>query len=99
MKENNKWARIFSVGIGSGASTSLCDGLSRASGGHAAYVLGSDRMQARMQSLVEKSMTDKLILEMVSFPQPSVGSKLSDESRSFQEAILYDQKDWVSNWT
>ncbi|XP_061916040.1 von Willebrand factor A domain-containing protein 5A-like isoform X2 [Entelurus aequoreus] len=52
VKKNSTFHRCFSFGIGEGASTALIDGLAKEGGGHAQFITGADRMQAKvMQSL------------------------------------------------
>ncbi|XP_061828862.1 von Willebrand factor A domain-containing protein 5A-like isoform X1 [Nerophis lumbriciformis] len=52
VKKNSTSHRCFSFGIGEGASTALIDGLAKEGGGHAQFITGADRMQAKvMQSL------------------------------------------------
>ncbi|XP_054651119.1 von Willebrand factor A domain-containing protein 5A-like isoform X2 [Dunckerocampus dactyliophorus] len=52
VKKNSNSHRCFSFGIGEGASTALINGLAKEGGGHAQFIAGADRMQAKvMQSL------------------------------------------------
>ncbi|KAM9811854.1 von Willebrand factor A domain-containing protein 5A-like [Syngnathus typhle] len=52
VKKNSSSHRCFSFGIGEGASTALINGLAKEGGGHAQFIAGTDRMQAKvMQSL------------------------------------------------
>ncbi|KAM7413497.1 hypothetical protein PAMA_020740 [Pampus argenteus] len=52
VKENSGSHRCFSFGIGEGASSALINGLAKEGGGHAQFIIGSDRMQPKvMQSL------------------------------------------------
>ncbi|CAJ1071990.1 Hypothetical predicted protein [Xyrichtys novacula] len=52
VKRNSHAHRCFSFGIGEGASSALINGLAKEGGGHAQFILGSDRMQPKvMQSL------------------------------------------------
>ncbi|XP_061734667.1 von Willebrand factor A domain-containing protein 5A-like isoform X2 [Nerophis ophidion] len=52
VKKNSTSHRCFSFGMGEGASTALIDGLAKEGGGHAQFITGADRMQAKvMQSL------------------------------------------------
>ncbi|XP_054651110.1 von Willebrand factor A domain-containing protein 5A-like isoform X3 [Dunckerocampus dactyliophorus] len=52
VKKNSTSHRCFSFGIGEGASTALISGLAKEGGGHAQFIAGADRMQAKvMQSL------------------------------------------------
>ncbi|XP_077422530.1 von Willebrand factor A domain-containing protein 5A-like isoform X3 [Vanacampus margaritifer] len=52
VKKNSSSHRCFSFGIGEGASTALINGLAKEGGGHAQFITGADRMQAKvMQSL------------------------------------------------
>ena len=41
--------RMFSIGIGQGASTSLVTGIARAGNGKAEFVYGTDRLQAKVR--------------------------------------------------
>uniref|UniRef100_A0A3P9JJ41 VIT domain-containing protein n=1 Tax=Oryzias latipes TaxID=8090 RepID=A0A3P9JJ41_ORYLA len=52
VRENAGSHRCFSFGIGEGASSALINGLAQEGRGHAQFITGSDRMQAKvMQSL------------------------------------------------
>ncbi|KAM9359163.1 uncharacterized protein ABDE67_002317 [Symphorus nematophorus] len=52
VKKNSGSHRCFSFGIGEGASSALINGLAKEGGGHAQFIIGADRMQAKvMQSL------------------------------------------------
>ncbi|XP_019748259.1 von Willebrand factor A domain-containing protein 5A-like isoform X2 [Hippocampus comes] len=52
VKKNSSSHRCFSFGIGQGASTALIYGLAKEGRGHAQFITGADRMQAKvMQSL------------------------------------------------
>ncbi|KAK2834560.1 hypothetical protein Q7C36_015261 [Tachysurus vachellii] len=62
VKSNAKFHRCFSFGIGEGASSELITGLAENSCGHAQFITGTDRMQAKvMQSLryaLQPAVTD-----------------------------------------
>uniref|UniRef100_I3KJ23 VIT domain-containing protein n=1 Tax=Oreochromis niloticus TaxID=8128 RepID=I3KJ23_ORENI len=52
VKKNSDSHRCFSFGIGEGASSALINGMAKEGGGHAQFITGTDRMQAKaMQSL------------------------------------------------
>ncbi|CAI5693966.1 unnamed protein product [Oreochromis niloticus] len=52
VKNNSDSHRCFSFGIGEGASSALINGMAKEGGGHAQFITGTDRMQAKvMQSL------------------------------------------------
>ncbi|CAI5693943.1 unnamed protein product [Oreochromis niloticus] len=52
VKKNSGSHRCFSFGIGEGASSALINGMAKEGGGHAQFITGTDRMQAKvMQSL------------------------------------------------
>ncbi|XP_042072328.1 von Willebrand factor A domain-containing protein 5A isoform X1 [Haplochromis burtoni] len=52
VKKNSDSHRCFSFGIGEGASSALINGMANEGGGHAQFITGTDRMQAKaMQSL------------------------------------------------
>ncbi|XP_060770414.1 von Willebrand factor A domain-containing protein 5A-like [Neoarius graeffei] len=52
VRSNANFHRCFSFGIGEGASSALITGLAENSSGHAQFITGTDRMQAKvMQSL------------------------------------------------
>ncbi|XP_063350146.1 von Willebrand factor A domain-containing protein 5A-like isoform X4 [Pelmatolapia mariae] len=52
VKNNSNSHRCFSFGIGEGASSALINGMAKEGGGHAQFITGTDRMQAKvMQSL------------------------------------------------
>ena len=52
--------RMFSIGIGSGASTSLVKGIARAGNGREEFVHGTDRLQAKVRV---KSILDMLYFD------------------------------------
>ncbi|XP_047675500.1 von Willebrand factor A domain-containing protein 5A-like isoform X4 [Tachysurus fulvidraco] len=62
VKSNADFHRCFSFGIGEGASSALITGLAENSCGHAQFITGTDRMQAKvMQSLryaLQPAVTD-----------------------------------------
>ncbi|XP_058263693.1 von Willebrand factor A domain-containing protein 5A-like isoform X2 [Hemibagrus wyckioides] len=62
VKSNADFHRCFSFGIGEGASSALITGLVENSSGHAQFITGTDRMQAKvMQSLryaLQPAVTD-----------------------------------------
>ncbi|XP_058263689.1 von Willebrand factor A domain-containing protein 5A-like isoform X1 [Hemibagrus wyckioides] len=62
VKSNADFHRCFSFGIGEGASSALITGLAENSSGHAQFITGTDRMQAKvMQSLryaLQPAVTD-----------------------------------------
>ena len=47
--------RMFSIGIGQGASTSLVTGIARAGNGKAEFVYGTDRLQAKVRHTYDVS--------------------------------------------
>ncbi|KAJ8311075.1 hypothetical protein KUTeg_011375 [Tegillarca granosa] len=61
VKRNAHTTRVFSFGIGSGASTSLVEGVARVSGGRATYVRESDRLQSKVISALKCSMEPSII--------------------------------------
>ncbi|KAM9496509.1 von Willebrand factor A domain-containing protein 5A-like isoform 2-T2 [Clarias gariepinus] len=62
VRENADFHRCFSFGIGEGASSALITGLAENGSGHAQFISGTDRMQAKvMQSLrfaLQPAVTD-----------------------------------------
>ena len=66
------------------------EGVAKASGASTAFVLGNDRIQAKVQNLVEKSLLERMVLQRVYFPQ--IGSKLAESSRSFKETPLFEEQ-------
>ena len=60
IKHENK-LRFFSLGIGSGASKSLCEGIAKNGLGSAVYVLGKDRIQAKAIQILDNSSRDGAI--------------------------------------
>ncbi|KAF5908290.1 von Willebrand factor A domain-containing protein 5A-like isoform X1, partial [Clarias magur] len=62
VRENADFHRCFSFGIGEGASSALITGLAENGSGHAQFISGTDRMQAKvMQSLhfaLQPAITD-----------------------------------------
>ena len=54
IKFENK-LRFFSLGIGSGASKSLCEGIAKNGLGSAVYVLGKDRIQAKTMQILDNA--------------------------------------------
>lgn len=60
VKKNSKQARVFSVGIGQGASTALVKGLARAGHGRYEFVQGQDRLQQKVMGLMKFSLQPEL---------------------------------------
>ncbi|CAG2192529.1 unnamed protein product [Mytilus edulis] len=60
VKKNSKKARVFSVGIGQGASTALVKGLARAGHGRYEFVQGQDRLQQKVMGLMKFSLQPEL---------------------------------------
>jgi len=50
------YLRFFSLGIGSGASTELCDGIAKEGRGSGVYVLDNDRIQAKASLILENAI-------------------------------------------
>lgn len=63
-----KGSRIFSLGIGSGVSTALVQGLARATQGHAAFVQDWERLEPVCASLLKKALTPAITNLRISWP-------------------------------
>jgi hypothetical protein len=55
-KANNHIARVFTFGIGSGASTALVNGLAKAGNGSAEFIKENERMQSKVISSLKKAL-------------------------------------------
>lgn len=68
-------SRIFTLGIGSGVSTFLVKGLSRATAGHAAFVQDHEKLEPVCISLLKKALTPAISNLKIKWPaQPGNGS-------------------------
>ena len=56
------YLRFFSLGIGSGASTDLCDGIAKEGRGSGVYVLDNDRIQAKASLIYDNASRKRFIL-------------------------------------
>ncbi|CAI5694363.1 unnamed protein product [Oreochromis niloticus] len=52
----------FSFGIGEGASSALINGMAKEGGGHAQFIIGTDRMQPKSSEAAEGCVTLKYSL-------------------------------------
>eukprot|EP00931_Biecheleriopsis_adriatica_P073797 TRINITY_DN48016_c0_g1_i1.p1 TRINITY_DN48016_c0_g1~~TRINITY_DN48016_c0_g1_i1.p1 ORF type:complete len:948 (+),score=143.45 TRINITY_DN48016_c0_g1_i1:41-2884(+) len=62
-------ARIFPLGVGSGVSTFLVNGLARASQGHAAFVQDGEHLEPVCIAMLKKALTPAISLLSVSWPE------------------------------
>ncbi|CAG5109620.1 Oidioi.mRNA.OKI2018_I69.chr2.g4139.t1.cds [Oikopleura dioica] len=60
--------RFFSLGIGSGASKSLCEGIAKNGRGSATYVLGDERIQTRTMEILNNASRPSVFLNNIILP-------------------------------
>ena len=89
-KETN---RVWGVGIGSGASTALVNGVSDISGAKPTFVHDSDRMNSKIMKLAKSTLEAQLVLHSVKFPQLD-GYNMSVLG-SNSEKISITEKKWI----
>lgn len=94
VRRNNNTTRMFSVGIGEGASTALVKGLARAGKGRAEFVKGNDRLQTKVVSLL-KSAVQPVVTNVqvdLELPPEVTGAIIPQECPSIfsgEELIIY----------
>ena len=72
--------RIFSIGIGSGCSTGLVDGISQATNGKAFYVKCENRIETKVMQLVDFSTQQTFTIDKLTFNIPHKVGRLDQIS-------------------
>ncbi|XP_060064448.1 von Willebrand factor A domain-containing protein 5A-like [Ylistrum balloti] len=106
VRKNNHTTRMFSVGIGDGASTALVKGLARAGKGRAEFVKGTDRLQTKVVSLLKSAMQAAVtnVQMELELPPDVIGTIVPHDCQSIfsgEELIMYavlkgsESMDWT----
>jgi len=62
------YLRFFTIGIGSGASQSLCDGIANLGRGSSVYVLDKERIQTKATLILENASSPSIYLQSLALP-------------------------------
>ena len=67
VNQHNKNSRVFCVGIGSGCSTALVNGISQAANGKSIFVTTDERIQAKVMEIAGYTTRPSLVMTQIAF--------------------------------